>query len=155
MDTGPPAGAAAGLCLQPGQRRGCWERGTHLCGRSGRSSAGFPMEGKKRGQTGRAPPQFCFPRCWVGVRLVCRCFDLHIRRVCRWFVLQHPLLRQRSSRGHALQEMLLNDLSPASPKPVSSCLAKATAPRTEGMAKLGSKGETQQTPLSRRSPAHH
>lgn len=70
-------------------------------------------------------------------------------------MLQHPLLRQRSSQGHALQEMLLNDLSPAPPKPVSSCLAKATAPGTEGMAKLGSKGETQQTPSSRRSPAHH
>lgn len=66
-------------------------------------------------------------------------------------MLQHPLLSQRNSRGHAHQEMLLNDLSPASPG-----LAEAIAPGTEGTAKLKIiDGGTQQIQSSRRSPAHH
>lgn len=71
-------------------------------------------------------------------------------------MLQHPLLSQRSSWGRTHQEMLLNDLSPVSPKPASPGLAEAIAPGTEGMAKLKIiKGGTQQTQPSHRSPACH
>lgn len=51
-------------------------------------------------------------------------------------MLQHPLLSQRRSWGHTPQEMLTNDLTPASPKSVSPGLVKAIAPATEEVAKL-------------------
>lgn len=79
------------------------------------------------------------------------CFDPQIERVYRRFVLQHPLLSQRSSWGHTHQEMLPNDPAPASPG-----LAEAIVPGTERTAKLRIvKGGIQQTQPSRRSPAHH
>lgn len=87
-----------------------------------------------------AAPSVLRPPNWEGLQVICAAA---------------PAAEAKELLGTCTPRMLLNDLSPASPKLVFFCLAKATAPGTEGMAKLRSKGETQQTPSSCRSPAHH
>lgn len=128
--TAPTAGAAAGS--GPGKGR------AHLCGRSGRSSAGFPTEEKKGrgGQCRMSIPSAPLPVPSQAGRMQGRSLGALTPKWRDFAGAKHPRRSQRSPWGHAPRETLLNDPSPAFPKPASPGLAEAIAPGTEGTAKL-------------------